>query len=167
MKKFFAFGLTVVVLFVACDLASESIEKKADIELVYMNPMAWVTSEFDTAHYGNIDETGFIAMNSVDATVFKFVWEYYDVNNVLFFGPFETAIYLKVPGRLTRGDDVEYDTVYILNIPLPIDTVRSYAFRNEIYDAYCRFRFIARDDYGWDSEDTVTADFGFQITPSK
>ena len=167
MKKFLAFGLLVVVFFVACDLASESIEKSADIELVYMNPMAWVTNELDTVHYGIIEHTGFISMNSVDATIFKFVWEYYDANDVLFFGPFETAIYLKVPGRLTRGDECECDTVYVLNIPLPIDTVRSYAFRNDIYDAYCTFRFIARDDYGWDSQDTVTADFGFQVTPSK
>lgn len=167
MKKFLVFGLVIAVFFVACDLASESIEKRADIELVYMNPMALVTYETDTLHYGEIEKTGFIAMNSVDATIIKFVWEYYDANDVLFFGPFETSIYLKVPGRLNRGDECECDTVFIINIPLPIDTVRSYAFRNNIYDAYCTFRFIARDDYGWDSRDTVEADFGFQITPSK
>jgi hypothetical protein len=168
MKKFLVFGLVVAVLFIACDFASDSFEKSVDIEVVYMNPMAWVTSEVDTIHYALIEETGFIAMNSVDATIFKFVWEYYDANDVLYFGPFETAIYLKVPGVLTRrGDESEQDTVYILNIPLPIDTVRSYAFKHGVYDARCQLRFIARDDYEWGSEDTVTTDFGFQITPSK
>lgn len=167
MKKFLVFGLLVAVFFIACDLATESVEKRADIELAWMNPMAAVTNEVDTTVYAYIEETGFVAMNSVDATIFKFVWAYYDGDSVLYFGPFETAIYLKVRGRLTRAGECECDTAYILNIPLPLDTVRSYAFRNGKYEAYCNLRFIARDDYLWGSEDTVEANFGFQITPSK
>ena len=165
MKKFLVFGLLVAVFFIACDLAA--VEKRADIELARMNPMAWVTNEIDTTVYAIIEETGFVPVNSVDATIFKFVWAYYDGDSVLYYGPFETAIHLKVPGLVTRSGECECDTVYILNISLPLDTVRSYAFRNGEYEAFCNLRFIARDDYLWGSEDTVEANFGFQITPSK
>lgn len=162
MKKFLVL-LVGSVLFIACDFAEESTELGPDIELVYMNPVAWTTWETDTMHYATIEEIAFVARNSVDAHIEKMVWEYYDANDNLYFGTFETAIYLKIPGLV--GGECECDTVILLGVPLPLDTVRSYAYSQKIYDARAEMRFIATDDYGLDEADTVEAWFGFQITP--
>ncbi len=163
MMKKLLFALLIGMFFIACDFAKEATELKPDIELTYINPLAWLTFPGDTVYYAEIDEIHFVAVNSVDAKITKMVWEYYDGNDNLYFGPFETAILLKIKGCVSGAGCG--DTAKILNIPFPLDTVRSYAFANHIYDARIEMRFIAEDDYGWDKTDTIFGQFGFIITP--
>jgi len=162
MKKFLAL-VVVAGLFVACDFASESTKLKPDVDVTYVNPLGWVTDYFDTTSYAMIDETHFVPRNSVDSHLERLVWAYYDVNDNLFFGPFELALYMKIPGL--TGDEAEPDTAVLFSVPLPLDTVRSYAFGNDIYEIKAELLYIVEDDYGWEKEDTAEAWFGFMITP--
>lgn len=163
MKKFLVL-VAIAVLFVACDFAKESTKLKPDVRITFMNPLAWATDYFDTTAYAIIEETHFLAGNSVDAHMVKLVWGYYDVNDELFYGPFELPLYLRIPG-LTGDEDHAADTSILYNVPLPLDTVRSYAFGNEIYEIKAELLYIFEDDYEWEKQDTAETWFGFMVIP--
>ncbi len=163
MKKFLAL-VAVVALFVACDFASEATKLKPDVQITYVNPLAWATDFFDTLSYARIDETHFVARNSVDAHMVKLIWSYYDVNDELFYGPFELPLYMLVPG-LAGDEDCAADTAVLYNVPLPLDTVRSYAFGNDIYEMKAELLYVFEDEYGWEKQDTAETWFGFMVVP--
>ena len=100
MKKFLVL-LPLIALFIACDYASEAVEVKPDIEIVWMNPLATTTYIGDPLTSWPIEEIHFVAENSVDCYLTKMVWEYYDNEDNLFYGPDEVALYAKIEGIVT------------------------------------------------------------------
>ncbi len=161
MKKFLAL-IAVVVLFVACDFFSESTKLRPDVQVTYVNPLAWATGPGDTTAFAIIEETHFVARNSVDAHMVKLIWAYYDVNDELFYGPFELPLYMLVHG-LTGEEDAEPDTAILYNVPLPLDTVRLYSDSMKIYEMGAKLLYIFEDEYGWDKLDTAETWFGFMV----
>ncbi len=163
MKKFLVL-LAVFITFIACDFTKESIELKPDIEITFVNPVAYSTTVTDTT-MAIIDEIHFVPMNSVDCHIEKMIFEYYDVNGYLWYGPFEIPMYLKIWGLIDRSEDCPCDTSKLANVPLPVDTLRMYAFSTESWENYAQIRFVAVDDYEGTTEDTVQFEFGLFVEP--
>lgn len=159
MKKFLVL-LVVAVLFIACDYASESLELKPDVEVVWVNPMGWVTSVGDTTPYAEIDEIYFVAENSVDCYLQKMVYEYYDADSNLFYGPTDMALYAKVEGRT---DPYCVDTCIILDVPIPLAPVRDTIPSGQAARVLLHFYFV--DEYYGDKYDTVTVWYGILMYP--
>ncbi len=159
MKKILVlFG--VIMLFAACDYATENVALAPDIEVVRMNPIGWYTSLGDTIPAAAIDTVAFVAENSVDCYLEKVVWEYYDESGNLFFGPDEMALYFKINGIV---DPAAIDTFYLYNLSLPLSPVW-----NNIdpgYSARVLLRFIAVDEYYGDKYDTCTVWYGIYMWP--
>lgn len=159
MKKFLVL-LIAVVLFIACDYTKEGLELKPDVEITYMNPIAWYTGVLDTTPVATIAEIYFVAENSIDCYLEKLVWEYYDENDSIFFGPDEIALYGKIEGIV---DPAAADTFILLNIQLPLAPVRNHLSAGEAAQAL--LHFIVVDEYWGDRYDTVTVWFGFYMMP--
>ncbi|MEO0095269.1 MAG: hypothetical protein ABIL46_02185 [candidate division WOR-3 bacterium] len=151
--------MAVVLLFVACDFARESVKLKPDIEITFINPVA---APVDEGGIVSIDEIHFVAKNSVDCTVEKVLWEYYTKDDVRFFGPFEISVYMKVKGIV---DPAEVDTSILENVPLPVDTVLIYLVNNNLYEAKAKISFVAYDDYYGTRTDTAECQFGLYRNP--
>lgn len=158
MKKIFAL-LFLALLFIGCDMASDAVALKPDIEVVFVNPVAWCVDSGSIALIGEVNVT---ARNSVDSQIEKMIWEYYDKNGNLFFGPFEVAMHLQVPGLL---DPYHADTVGLVNVPLPIDTVLVYLYNTTQYEARAHIGLVAFDEYSMESSDTAWFDFGLYRNP--
>ncbi len=151
------------MVFIACDYAKESAKLKPDIEITYMNPVGWYTSVGDTTHYAVIEEIDFVPKNSVDCYLKELIWEYYDVYGNYIFGPTEPmAIYARLEG-ITDPEAV--DTFKLLNISLPLDTVRRYLTSKGLQSAKTMLHFIVTDEY-FNSPDTTEAWFGIYLMPS-
>lgn len=159
MKKFLVL-LIAVVLFIACDYTKEGFELRPDVEITYMNPIAWYTSVIDTEIVATIDEIYFVAENSIDSYLDKMVWEYYDENDSIFFGPDEIALFGKIEGIV---DPALVDTFILLTISLPLAPVRNHLSTGEA--ARALLHFIVVDEYWGDRYDTVTVWFGFYMMP--
>lgn len=152
--------LGMIILFVACDYAKESVDLRPDIEVVRINPLAWYTCLGDTIDATKIDTVTFVANNSVDCYIEKMVWEYYDESGSLFFGPDEMAIYVKVNGIV---DPSCVDTSRIFNIFLPLLPVWNNIDPGS--SAKVLLRFIAVDEYFGSRYDTCTVWFGIYMWP--
>ena len=150
----------VIILFVACDYAKESVELRPDIEIVRINPIGWYTSLGDTTAVADIDTVIFVAQNSVDCYIEKMVWEYYDESGNLFFGPDEMAIYVKVNGIV---DPCAAETSSIYNIQLPLLPVWNNIDPGS--SAKVLLRFIAVDEYFGSRYDTATVWYGIYMWP--
>ena len=114
--------LMLVLIFVACDYAKESLELKPDIEVTYLNPVAWSTYTGDNLLNATIEEIHFVARNSVDSYLKEYYLEYYRMNDTLpFFGPTSPlAIYGKINGIVNPA---AVDTFILLGVPVPLHPV--------------------------------------------
>jgi hypothetical protein len=155
MKKFMALAL-LVVIFIACDYAKESLELKPDIEVTWINPVAWTTFSGDTAAYALIEEIHFVAQNSVDSYLKEMYLEYYRTGDTLpYFGPTEpVAMYGKIEGLVTPS---AVDTFILLGVPIPLGPVNDSLEANET--ARVLLNFVAIDEYQ-ENADTTTIWFG-------
>ena len=151
--------LFLALLLLGCDMATDAVKLKPDIEVVFVNPVA---ASVDSGVTATITEVDVVARNSVDSQIEKMIWEYYDKNGNLFFGPFEIAMHLQVPGLI--GPE-EADTVALLTVPLPIDTVRTYLYNTTQYEARAYIGLVAFDEYGMSASDTAWFDFGLYRNP--
>ncbi len=158
MKKILAL-LAGVFLFIACDFAKESVKLKPDIEVTFITPVA---APVDSGGFADIDEIHFVAINSVDCTVERMIWEYYDISGTRFFGPFQIPIYMKVKGIV---DPAVVDTSILENVPLPIDTVLTYLISTDTYEAEAKLYFVAYDEYYGTRSDTAEFRFGLYRNP--
>ncbi len=162
MKKIFAV-LFLALLFINCDMASDAVALKPDIEVTFVNPVAASvdpdTTGTNTAVISEIDVT---ARNSIDSYINKMVWEFYDKGGNLFFGPFEIAMHLQVPGIISPE---EADTVTLLNVPLPADTVYIYLLNTNQWEARAHIGLVAVDEYQMSTSDTAWFDFGLYRNP--
>ena len=158
MKKFLVL-LAVVGIFVACDYASEAVETKPDIEVVYMNPIGSVTWIGDTLTAATIEEVKIIPRNSVDCYLVKLVYEYY-FNDSLFYDPFEIALFSKITGIV---DECDACTTTIENVPVPLGPVRTHLQMGQ--SANVMLRWIAVGEYFDTEYDTSDAWFGVLMIP--
>lgn len=158
MKKIFPV-LFLALLLIGCDMASDAVKLKPDIEVTFVNPVAACV---DSGSIATISEIKIVARNSVDSEIRDMVWVYYDRNGTQFFGPFEIAMHLQVPGLI--GPE-EADTVGLENIPLPADTVLVYLFNTNQYEARAHIGLIAYDEYEMSATDTAWFDFGLYRNP--
>jgi hypothetical protein len=160
MKKFLVL-IPLIALFIACDYASEAVKLKPDIEITWIDPLATTTFDGDSTSYFTIAEIHFVAKNSVDCYLTKMLWEYYDENDYLFYGPDEIPLYAKIEGIV---DPSEVDTFIILNIPVFLEPVRDEL--NEGQSAKVLLRFVAVDEYSETEYDTCDTWFGVYMVDS-
>ncbi len=159
MKKFLVL-LVIAVLFVACDYAEDATKIKPDIEITWINPVAWYTFDGDTTATALIAEIHFVPENSVDCYIEKLVWEYYDENDNLFFGPDEMALYLKIDGKV---EPTCCDTFILYGVQLPLAPVRNHLSNGQ--SARALLHFIAVEEYYGSRYDTATVWFGIHMMP--
>ena len=159
MKKFLVL-IPLIALFIACDYASEAVEVRPDIEITWVDPLATTTYDGDTLLTANIEEIHFIAENSVDCYLTKMIWEYYDTDDNLFYGPDEVALYAKIEGIV---EPELVDTFILLNVPVPLDPVRDELDMGQ--SAKVLLRFVAVDEYTESEYDTCDAWFGVYMIP--
>lgn len=158
MKILVLFGL--IILFAACDYASDNLELAPDIEVVHINPHGTYTSMGDTIPAAIIEEIKFVAENSVDCYLDKLVWEYYDEDGNMFDGPYEIALYYKINGIV---DPACVDTSELLNVPIPFLPVWNNIDPGS--SARVLLHFIAVDEYFGSRYDTCTIWFGIAMWP--
>ena len=157
MKKFMALALLVIV-FMACDYASEALEFKPDIEVVFMNPIGWYTSPFDTTVVAVIEQIKFVAENSVDCYLREVTWEYVDTNDSTFYVGAPLALYAKIEGLVGEC----CDTTTIENLALPLQPARDHlGGDNAAARAY--LHFVAEGEYDPEQTDTCTVWFGIYL----
>ncbi|UCD20365.1 MAG: hypothetical protein JSU64_04295 [candidate division WOR-3 bacterium] len=154
MKKFMILIL-LAMIFVACDYASDSLALQPDIEITWINPLAWPTFAGDSTTAAMIDEIHFVAENSLDSYLKDYTIEYY-INDSLVHGPTSPlAIYGKISGIVEQG---VVDTFKLLNVPVPLAPARDRLSPGGTARAV--LRFVAIDEY---FENTDTADVWFGI----
>lgn len=162
MKKFLVL-LGAVVMFMACDYASDSVSLYPDVEITFINPLGWYVYKSDTlmGTPAEIEEVHFVPENSVDCYLQKMVWEYFDTQGNSFFGPQEISLYLKIEGK--TDNSTCGDTFKILNILLPTEPVAKYLEYGQSAEARLSFIFI--DEYWGSRADTAMAWYGFYLWP--
>ena len=154
MKKFMIL-IVLAMIFVACDYASDSLALKPDIEITWVNPLAWLTYPGDSLYAATIDEIHFVAENSLDSYLKEYSIEYY-INDSIVYGPTAPlAIYGKIGGIVEQG---VVDTFKLLNVPVPLAPARDRLSSGGT--AMAMLRFVAIDEY---FENTDTADVWFGI----
>ena len=153
MKKFMLLIL-LATIFVACDYTKEALELNPDIEITYINPLAWLTWAGDSLYAATIDEIHFVPVNSLDSYLKEYTISYY-INDSLVYGPTSPlAIYGKISGIVTQG---AVDTFKLLNVPVPLGPARDRLGPNETAKAV--LRFVAFDEY-FENSDTASVWFG-------
>jgi hypothetical protein len=159
MKKILVlFGL--IILFAACDYATDNIALEPDIEVVGINPHGSYTYLGDTTSAAMIDTIKFVAENSVDCYLDKLVWEYYDESGNMFDGPHEIALYFKINGIV---DPAAIDTAMLFSVPIPFLPVWNNIDPGS--SARVLLHFIAVDEYYGSKYDTCTIWFGIAMWP--
>lgn len=151
MKKF-SILILAVTIFLACNYTKEALELKPDIEITYINPVAFLTCAGDSTYAAMIQEIHFVPKNSFDSYLTEFTLEYYDNASVLFSGPTAPlAIYGKIQGIVTAG---VVDTFILENIPVPLGPVRTHLSSGQT--AKVVLRFVAVDEYFENSDTAIT-----------
>jgi len=158
MKKFLVL-LAAVVLFIACDYATENVGLNPDVECVFMDPIGWYTYLGDTTHEAGPIEFHFVPETSIDCYLTKMIWEYVDAGGSRFGGPYEIGLYMKIEGKLDKTEC--QDTFVLYNIQLPLDPVRSHLLPGQSAQALIDFVFV--DEYLGDKYDTASVWFGFHM----
>jgi hypothetical protein len=155
MKKFMALVI-LALAFIACDYADDAFSLKPDIEITWINPVAWNTYTGDTLLNATIDEMHFVPQNSVDSYLKEMYLEYFrSGDTVRFHGPtIPIAIYGKIEGIV---DPALVDTFILLGIPIPLTPVLDNLGPNE--SARVLIHFVAIDEYS-ENADTTTIWFG-------
>jgi len=161
MKKILVLSL-FALMFVACNLAKDSVKMKPDLEVTSISPLAATLYVTDTVSgtTSEISTIEFRSKNSVDCTVNKVIIEYRNEDNSVFYGPFSMAIYMKVSG-IVNPDSV---TVYsIENIPLAADKVAQHMLQNNLLVTKAYIGIVSEDDYDMGRTDTAWVWFGFNF----
>jgi hypothetical protein len=155
MKKFMALML-LVIIFIACDYAKESLELRPDIMITWINPVATATYPGDSIETAMIEEIHFVARNSIDSYLKEFTIAYYRDDTVLYYGPSDPIpIYGMIPGIVSYP---VVDTFKLLNIPIPLGPAQDSLEPNEA--ARVLLRFVAMDEL---FEETDTAEVWYGI----
>lgn len=158
MKKFMALAL-LLVIFLACDYAKESLELRPDIEITWIDPVAWYTSAGDTTYAATINEINFVAENSLDSYLKEFTIEYYVNDSSLVYTTAPVPVYGKIEGLVGQTC---CDTFKLLGIVVPLDPARDHLNANEAARAV--LRFVAIDEY-FENADTADVWFGIYMLP--
>lgn len=155
MKKLMALAL-LALTFIACDYAEDAFDLKPDIEITWINPVAWSTFGGDSLTNAMIEEIHFVAQNSVDSYLKEMYLEYYRTEDTVpYYGPtVPIAMYGKIEGLV---NNLAIDTFMLLNIPVPLAPVNDSLEANE--SARVLLHFVAIDEYS-ENADTTTAWFG-------
>jgi hypothetical protein len=155
MKKFMALAI-LALAFVACDYADDAFGLKPDIEITWINPVAWSTFTGDSLLNATIEEIHFVAQNSVDSYLREMYLEYYRTEDTVpFHGPTDPiAMYGKIEGIV---DPASVDTFILLGIPVPLTPAINNLGANET--ARVLIHFVAIDEYS-ENADTTTIWFG-------
>ena len=161
MKNFMSLVL-LVIIFVACDYAKESLELRPDIEITWINPVATATFPGDTVETAMIEEIHFVSRNSIDSYLKEFTIAYYRDDTVLFYGPSDPiAIYGMLPGIV---DPCCVDTFKLLNIPVPLGPAQNNLNPNEA--ARVLLSFVAMDEL-FEETDTAEVWYGIWLIPAQ
>jgi hypothetical protein len=158
MKKFMILIL-LAMIFVACDYAKDSLELKPDIEITWINPVAWYTWQGDSTYAAEISEIYFVAENSIDSYLSEFTIDYYSDDTTIFYSVPPVAIYGKIEGIAQQG---VVDTFILENIWVPLEPVRNNIGTNEA--ARALLRFVAVDEI-FENTDTAEVWFGIWMVP--
>jgi hypothetical protein len=158
MKKFMIL-LVLVMIFVACDYAKESLELKPDIEITWINPVAWYTRQGDSLYAAPIDEIYFVAENSIDSYLKEFTIDYYADDTTIFYSVPPVPVYGKIKGIVQPS---VVDTFILENIWVPLEPARNYLGPNEA--ARALLRFVAIDEI-FENTDTAEVWFGIWMVP--
>jgi len=161
MRKILVLSL-FALMFIACNFATDAAKLKPDLEVTFINPLAATLYVADTASGTSvsIESIKFEPRNSVDATVTKIIIDYRDESGSVFYGPFEMAIYMKIPGIVYPDSITTYS---ILNIPLAADKVANHMLQNNLLVTKTYIGLVSEDDYGMGKTDTAWVWFGFNF----
>lgn len=151
----------IALLFVACNFAKNAAKFKPDIVVTGIDPISnYVAPGGGTT---TIAVVGFKPRNSIDAYMKGFTFTYYDVNNTVIYGPSELfPLYIKIDGIV---DPDSVDSVAVINLQLPTDTVATYLINNNLYSAKAQLYFIFTDQYEMGTSDTAMCWFGLYRLP--
>jgi hypothetical protein len=156
MKKFMILIL-LAMIFVACDYATDSLKLKPDIEVTWIDPLAWPTWAGDSTYAAMVNEIHFVAENSLDSYLREYMVEYY-INDSLVFGPtVPIPVYGKIAGIVEQG---VVDTFILLNVPVPLAPARDRLEPDGAARAV--LRFVAIDEY-FENADTADVWFGIYM----
>ncbi len=158
MKKFMIL-VVLVMIFVACDYAKDSLELKPDIEITWLDPVAWYTSQSDSTYAATITEIHFVAENSLDSYLSEFFIEYYTNNDSLVFTTAPVPVYGKIEGKTSQTC---CDTFILYNIWVPLAPAQQHLGPNESMRAL--LHFVAVDEY-FENSDTADVWFGIWMLP--
>lgn len=152
---------TLALVFVACNLAKDSVKLAPDIQITWIDPLGnYVAPGGGTTP---INYVYFVPMNSVDAYLKGMVFTYYDVNGNVIYGPSEIfPLFAKIDG-IVQPDSV--DTTIVQNLTIPTDTVANYLVNNNLFSAKAQLDFIFTDQYEMNLLDTATVWFGLYRLP--
>jgi hypothetical protein len=148
----------LALAFIACDYATDAFDLKPDIEITWINPVAWSIYPEDTV--ATIQEIHFVAQNSIDSYLKEMYLEYYATGDTVpFYGPTDPiAMYGKIEGIV---DPELVDTFMLLNIPIPLEPAKNYLAMNETAEVL--MNFVVIDEYQ-ENADTTTVWFGLWMT---
>ena len=157
MKKFMALAM-LVLAFIACDYAQDALDLRPDVEITWINPVAWSIYPEDTV--ANIQEIHFVAENSIDSYLKEMYLEYYRPGeSTPFYGPTNPIpMYGKIEGIV---DPNIVDTFMLLNIPIPLEPAINALAMNETAEVL--MNFVVIDEYQ-ENVDTTTVWFGLWKT---
>jgi len=158
MKKFMTLIL-LAMIFVACDYAKDSLELKPDIEITWINPVAWYTWQGDSLYAAPIAEIYFVAENSIDSYLKEFTIDYYADDTLIFYSTPPISVYGKIEGIVQPG---VIDTFILENVWVPLGPARDYLGPNE--SAKALLRFVAIDEI-FENTDTAEVWFGIWMVP--
>ncbi|UCD06593.1 MAG: hypothetical protein JSV98_05005 [candidate division WOR-3 bacterium] len=158
MKKFMIL-VVLVTIFVACDYAQDALELKPDIEVTWLNPVAWYTSQFDTTFAAQISEVHFVAENSIDSYLSEFFTEYYTDDTTVVYTTAPVPVYGKIEGKTSPTC---CDTFILYNIWVPLAPAYQHLGPNESMRAL--IHFVAVDEY-FENSDTAKVWFGIWMLP--
>jgi hypothetical protein len=158
MKKFMILIL-LAMIFVACDYATDSLALKPDIEITWIDPVAWYTAAGDSTYAVVLNEIDFVAENSLDSYLKDYTIEYYVNDTSLVYTTAPVPVYGKIEGRVNQTC---CDTFKLMGVVVPLDPARDHLNANEAARAV--LRFVAIDEY-FENTDTADVWFGIYMLP--
>jgi len=159
MKKILVLSF-VALMFVACNLAKDSVKLAPDIEITWIDPLGYYLPVDSVA--ASITQVDFVPMNSIDAYLKGVVFTYTDAYNNTIYGPTEMfPLYASIKG-IVRPDSI--DKVSIVNVYIPrTDSIYTYLVNTNLHSANAKVDFVFTDQYEMNTLDTASAWFGFYL----
>lgn len=159
MRKILVLSL-FALMFVACNLAKDSVKLAPDIEITWIDPLGYYLPILpSTAQILQID---FKPMNSIDAYLKGVVFTYTDVNDNVIYGPTEMfPLYASIKG-IVNPDSI--DEVSVVNVHIPLtDSIYTYLVNTNLHSANAKVDFVFTDQYEMNTSDTASTWFGFYL----